>query len=192
MVEKVWYAERHKYQSNRQPWRTSNEATKKFQLMACYNLVIKGRKTVYQETVGYSRIYPIMNPANMKSARMDCMINAKYVANILGSERAVIDLEKTGEPLWEHIVIWRQHKRLPEGQKPKPYAEPKPIKGTTSIKTARNGRRYIPLQREGLNYAWRDIKTGVVYSNGTYARVLNKEGADQSKAKPMKVKNVKR
>jgi hypothetical protein len=192
MVEKVWYAERHDYQNSRQPWKTNNLDSKKFQLMACYNLVIEGRKTVYRETIGYSRIYPIMNSTNLRMARQDCMINAKYVANILGSERAVIDLERTGDPLWEQIVIWRKHKRLAEGKKPKRLAEPKPIKGTTSIRTARNGRRYIPLQRDGLNYAWKDIKTGVVYSNGTYARVLNKEGADQSKAKPMKVKNVRR
>lgn len=190
MVDKQWYGEPHAYDSNRQPWR-SKSMDKKFQLAAGYNLCIVGRKNVYRETIGYSRVYLEMTPANVEHARNECMVNAKYNANILGSERAVIDLDKT-EVLWEKVMIWRNHKRLPKGQKPKKLAEPRVIKGTTSIKTARNGRRYLPLQRNGLNYAWRDVKTGVVYSNGTYARVLNKEGADQSKAKPMKVKNVKR
>lgn len=186
-MEQRYYREVHDYDSSRKPWKGNGEK-RWFQMKAAFNLHLRGSREVYDNIIGFSKAWTGDLTPNVREQLLhECRISARVSANILGSTRHPVDDDKT-ETLWSKVIVYRQMKPLPEGKQPKPLKEPARMKVSTGIVTARNGRRYIPLQKNGLNYAWKDVKTGETYSNGMYARVLNKEGADQSKAKPLKRK----
>jgi hypothetical protein len=184
-----WETSSHVLQKNQKPWSAKGES-RAIQLVCTFNIVFQNGEK-HNGVVGYtSPEYNIrLTPQLLDFMEDDCRISA---GKRCAQERSDEPLDVAScETTSRKIYYFRSLKPLKNGARHSPQKEPgfyKPKVNSTGIKTARNGRRYIPLRRDGLNYAWRDIKTGVVYSNGTFVRILNKEGADSSKAKPIKVK----
>jgi hypothetical protein len=186
-----YYRESQEYDKSRKTLDFSKEPQNAFQIFGRFTFLNHPRNRNAEGMPGYSKIYygHKLTPSLFNTMKKEAAHSAYVNAGLAGEDSETVDYEDDDVVMegQAEIVIVREHPLLPRGQKPVPiprpdYKQPK----TTGLKTARNGRRYIPLQKEGLNYAWKDVKTGVVYSNGTYARILNKEGADQSKAKPMR------
>jgi hypothetical protein len=190
--EKRTYREVQMYDPERKALDFKENLDRGFQIQAAFNFN-NHRGKGSRECVGFSKIrYGHALTPHLKEKLMQEAAHSAYVnAGLNGDSSEDVDYEynRDVEPLWEKIIIIRYETPSHGGAKPTPIPQPAyRQQKATGLKVARNGRRYIPLQKKGLNYAWRDVKTGIVYSNGTYVRILNKEGADQSRAKPMRQK----